>query len=202
MGRAAVRRVLYVKYKKDVGHKTTVTCAILIALTVILQLFGAFIHFGPFSITLVLVPIVIGAAMCGVWAGGLLGLVFGIVVLATDSAAFMAVNAFGTVVTVIAKGVLAGLAAAVVYKFTSKINSTLGVVLAALTCPVVNTGVFIIGCNLFFMDTLTQWGAELGFTSAGAYIVYGMVGGNFIFELITNMILSPVIVRLMNYRNK
>lgn len=188
--------------KKTLDTKTTVTCAILIALVVILQLIGSIIHFGPFSITLVLVPIVIGAAICGVWAGGLLGLVFGIVVLATDSAAFMAVNAFGTVVTVIAKGVLAGLAAAVVYKFASRINSTLGVVLAALTCPIVNTGVFIIGCNLFFMDTLAQWGAGLGFTSAGAYIIYGMVGGNFIFELVTNMILSPVIVRLMNYRNK
>ena len=190
------------KTKKTLDTRTLVMCAILTALVVVLQLLGSFIHFGPFSVTVVLVPIVIGAALCGIWAGVWLGFVFGIVVLLTDSAAFYAVNALGTIITVIAKGALAGLAAAVVYRLVSKINSTAGVISAALACPVVNTGVFILGCNIFFMETLTEWGSGLGFASAGSYIIYGLVGGNFIFELIFNIVLCPVILRLINYTKK
>jgi thiamine transporter ThiT len=44
--------------------KKLVLGAVLTALVIVLQLLGAFIRFGPFSISLVLVPIVIGAALC------------------------------------------------------------------------------------------------------------------------------------------
>ena len=67
--------------------------AMLIAIVVILQLVGAIIRFGPFSISLVLMPIIIGASMYGAAEGTVLGLVFGIVVLLSgDAAAFLAIN--------------------------------------------------------------------------------------------------------------
>ena len=47
---------------------------------------GSFIRFGPFSISLVLIPIVIGAATCGIKIGAWLGLVFGAVVMVTGGA--------------------------------------------------------------------------------------------------------------------
>ncbi len=177
-----------------------VMCAILIALVVVLQSMGSFIRFGPFSISLVLVPIVIGAAVCGKWAGALLGFVFSLIVLFFDSAAFLAINPLGTVATVIIKGTLAGLCAGIVYNIFEKKNRTLAVIIAAAICPIVNTGIFLIGCRLFFMDAIIGWGQAAGFASAGQYIIYGLVGGNFIFELLINIILSPVIVRLINYR--
>lgn len=180
-----------------------VMCAILTAFVVILQYMGSFLKFGPFSVTLVLVPIVIGAAVCGVSYATWLGFVFGVIVLATDSAPFMAINAPGTILTVLAKGTLAGLVSAFVYKLISKSNTknkTLATVISAIVCPVVNTGIFVIGCKLFFMEALTMWGAEAGFESAGKYILYGMIGGNFIFEVVVNMILSPVIVRIIKLR--
>lgn len=180
-----------------------VMCAILTAFVVILQYMGSFLKFGPFSVTLVLVPIVIGAAVCGVSYATWLGFVFGVIVLATDSAAFMAINAPGTILTVLAKGTLAGLVSAFVYKLISKSNTknkTLATIITAIVCPIVNTGIFVIGCNLFFMEALTRWGAEAGFESAGAYILYGMIGGNFIFEVVVNMILSPVIERIIKLR--
>lgn len=188
------------KTKTTLDTRKLVLCAILTALVVVLQLVGSFIHFGPFSVTVVLVPIVLGAAMCGMWAGAWLGFVFGFVVLFTDSAAFMAINPAGTVITVLAKGILAGLIAAIVYRWASKINSTVGVIASALVCPVINTAVFVLGCNLFFMDTIASWGAAAGFESAGAYIIYGMIGGNFLFEVLFNIVLCPVILRLLNYR--
>ena len=54
---------------------------LLSAIVVVLQLLGSFIHFGPFSISLVLIPIVVGASLYGALSGAWLGLVFGITVL-------------------------------------------------------------------------------------------------------------------------
>jgi uncharacterized membrane protein len=62
---------------------------ILTAIVIVLQAIGATIKFGPFSITLVLLPIVIGAALIHPLAGGWLGFVFSIVVLLTDAAPFL-----------------------------------------------------------------------------------------------------------------
>ena len=73
--------------------KNLVLGAILTALVILLQFMGSFIKLGPFSISLVLIPIVIGAATCGTGVGAWLGFVFGIVVLISgDAAAFLAVN--------------------------------------------------------------------------------------------------------------
>ena len=60
-----------------------------------------------------------------------------------------------------------------------------------------NTGLFLIGCLLFFLPTITEWGTAAGFPSDGKYMIFGLVGGNFLIELLINMVLSPVIVRLI-----
>jgi len=57
------------------------------AIVIVLQLMGSFIRFGTFSISLVLVPVVIGAALYGAGAGAWLGFVFGVVVLLSGGAA-------------------------------------------------------------------------------------------------------------------
>lgn len=104
-----------------------VFAAILTALVVILQFIGQTIRLGPFMISLVLMPIVIGAAVCGPKIGGWLGFVFGIFVLISgDAAAFLAVNVPGTVITVLLKGILCGLAAGIVYKALEEKNKARG----------------------------------------------------------------------------
>ncbi|MDP4118957.1 MAG: ECF transporter S component [Bacillota bacterium] len=179
---------------------TLVMYALLTAIVIVLQLMGSFIKFGPFSVSLVLMPIVIGAALCGPYAGAWLGFVFGMAVLFTDSGAFLAVNTIGTIIVVLLKGVLAGLGAGLVYSALQRVNTIFATFAAAITGPVINTGVFIIGCRIFFMDTITQWASSFGFASAGKYMLFGLVGGNFIFELLINIVLSPVIVRLIQMR--
>ena len=177
--------------------------ALFTALVIILQLIGSAIRLGPFSISLVLVPIVLGAALCGYKIGGFLGLVFGAAVLISgDAGAFLAVDVFGTVLTVLAKGLCCGLAAGLVYKALSRYNTYLAVIVAAIVCPIVNTGVFLLGCLVFFMEALTQWGTALGFPNVGNYIIYGVVGGNFLVEMGINIILAPVIIRVINIVKK
>ena len=170
------------------------------AVVVVLQLLGSFIHFGPFSISLVLIPIVVGASLYGVLSGAWLGLAFGITVLISgNAAAFLAVNPGGTVVTVLLKGALAGLLAGAVYKAIEKKNKVVATIVAAIICPVVNTGIFLIGCRLFFFDTIKTWAAG---TNVFVYMITGLVGFNFLFELGLNIILSPTIVKLTKLGRK
>ena len=122
------------------------------AIVIVLQLMGSFIRFGTFSISLVLVPVVIGAALYGAGAGAWLGFVFGVVVLLSgDAAAFLGVNALGTILTVLVKGTLAGLLSGLVYKALENKNRTLAVAVAAVVCPVVNTGVTLFGIVIAVM---------------------------------------------------
>ena len=174
------------------------------AIVVILQMLGSFIRFGPFSISLVLIPLVLGAALYGIGAGVWLGFVFGAVVLISgDAAPFLAVNPLGTVFTVLLKGMLAGLVAALVYRAFANKNETFAVMLAAVLSPLTNTGVFLICCTQFFMPTITMWASEMGFgDNVAGYMIVGLVGGNFLFEVLFNVVLSPVILRLLRIRHK
>lgn len=191
------------KINQKTKTQSIVLCAVLTAIVVLLQFVGAFIHLGPFSVSLVLLPIVIGAALCGVGAGAWLGFVFGVIVLLSgDAAAFLGVNAPGTIITVLLKGTACGAAAGLVYKLIEKKNKYAAVAGAAVACPIVNTGIFLLGSLVFFMETITAWATGLGFESVGKYMIFGLAGGNFVFELALNLVLCPVIVRLLNIRSK
>lgn len=175
--------------------------AIFTAIVIVLQLLGTFIRFGAFSISLVLVPIVIGAALYGAKAGAWLGFVFGVVTL-LDSGAFLPISVFGTVLTCVVKGTAAGWCAGLVYRLLEKRGETLATIAAAIVCPVVNTGIFLLGCTVFFLPTISGWASAAGFESVGTYMVVGFVGLNFLFEAVVNAVLSPVIVRLIRLARK
>ncbi len=189
---------------KKITTKQLVLGAILTALVIVLQLWGSFIRFGPFSVSLVLIPIVIGAATCGKGIGAWLGFVFGIAVLSSgDAGTFLAVDVFGTIVTVLVKGTLSGFLAGVMYDILQKYNKFLAIMTAAIVCPVVNTGVFLLGCLLFFMETVAGWCQQAGLgTNVAKYMIVGLVGINFVFELAVNIILAPLALRIINIRNK
>ncbi len=172
--------------------------AILTALVFVLQLVGSVIRFGTFSVSLVLIPIVLGAALCGKYMGAWLGFIFGVAVLVSgDAAVFYAISAPGTIITVLAKGTACGFLAGLVYELLAKCNVYLGTMVAALVCPVVNTGVFLLGCRVFFYDTMQVWAqADFG-GNALTYMFLGLVGLNFVFELLINIVLSPVILRVL-----
>jgi len=177
--------------------RTLAGVALFTAVVAVLQALGTAIRLGPFSISLVLIPIVVGAALYGQAAGAWLGFVFGLVVLFTDTALFMPISPLGTVLTVLGKGAAAGFCAGFVYRKLEKVNGWLAVIAAAVVCPVVNTGLFLVGCKLFFMSLINEWAAGAGFANAGSYMIFALVGANFLAELVTNIVLSPVIVRLI-----
>ena len=73
---------------KTTKIRRMVGVAILAAIVVVLQSVGSFIRFGSVPVSLVLIPIVVGAAMYGPGAGAVLGSVFSIVVLLLPDTAF------------------------------------------------------------------------------------------------------------------
>lgn len=179
-------------------HKLVGT-GLLTALVVVVYFLTMGITVGPFNITFALIPIVVGAALYGWAAGGWLGLVFGAMVLFTGGAnAFLAVNVPGTVITVLVKGAAAGLVPGLIYKALEKKNRWAATICAAAAAPIVNTGIFLLGCFAFFMDTLTVWAAGVGIDNAVVYMLTAFVGVNFLVELGTNLLLSSVIVRIVD----
>ena len=179
----------------------------LAAIVVVLTIFSTFIKFGPFSITLALVPIIIGGVLYGAEGGALLGFVFSLVVLITglfgwDGGTVMmliGIRPLPAILICLLKGTLAGWVAALVYKAIAGKNSKLAVVLASIVCPVVNTGVFIIGMLLFFTSTLESWASGQGVLY---YIIFGLTGINFVVELLSTLALSSVVTAIIKYRKK
>ena len=184
--------------RKTIDVHTIIGMALFMAIIFVLQYLGSFIRFGPFSISLVLVPIVVGAALFGPICGSVLGFWFGLMVFVNgDANLFFGINPIGTIITVLLKGSLAGFAAGLVFKALEKVNIWVAVVCAAVVCPVVNTGVFLLGCLLFFLPTVSGWAEAAGFENVGAYMILGLVGLNFVVEMLINIVLSPVILRLI-----
>ncbi len=183
--------------KNQMSTKTLVLGSVLTALVIVLQYLSMAIRFGTFSITLSLTPIVIGAITCGVGMGAWLGLVFGITVLLTgDAAPFWAVTAAGTFITVVAKGIAAGVIPALVFKLFKKTNQTVASAVAAILSPIANTSVFLLGCVIFFIPTLIEW-----YGNVTAFLVT-IFSFNFVIELVLNIVLTPVIIRLINMKAK
>ena len=195
--------ILAKKQQKGMSTERLVLLALLTALVAILSYLGGFIKIGGLaSISLTLIPVVLGAALCGPWAGAWLGGVSAVVFFTTADAVFwFGLSVFGTVITVIVKGVAAGLAAGYVYKLLEKYNRYLAIIASAVVAPVVNTGIFLIGCLIFFKDTVTA-GAVAEGMGVGGYLIVFFVGLNFVFELLVNVVLSPTLARVIEIAKK
>lgn len=188
-----------------------VQIAMLIALVVVLQLLSAVIPRigGTVSITLTLVPVVVGAILFGKKGGIMLGLTFGIIVMANCITALdpggnvlWSANPFFTALICIVKGVAAGLAPALVYKLVTGKSASpsagrkyVSALLASLSAPVVNTGLFVCGMLVFFTDMLKTWAGD---SDVITYILIGLVGINFVVEFLINIVLTPAITRIVD----
>jgi len=176
--------------------------AILGALVVVLQVFAGFFSFGAFSISLVLVPIVIGAALYGPGAGALLGGAFGTVVLINcingsdvGGSILWTARPFITAILCLFKGIMAGYGAGIAYRLLAKKNSYFAALIAAFVSPVVNTGIFLCAMFLFYRPILLQWAGD---SALLVFLFVGLAGVNFLLELAVNLLLSPGIVRIID----
>ena len=188
-----------------------VELAMLLALVIVLQLFGGFFKIGPFSLSLVLIPIVVGSLIVGPTGGAVLGAVFGLVVVIQCATGvdvggniLWSINPFLTAMICLVKGTAAGLVPGVIYRLLTKMNSSMGMtvcaaVLASVSAPIVNTGLFLLGLSTCFNGTLVAWA---GGTNVLVYVITGLVGINFLIEFAVNLLVSPAISTVVNVVTK
>ena len=189
---------------RNKNTKKLVTTALLTAVIVVLQTVASGIRIGPFTPTLSLIPIIIGALLYGPMVGGFLGAVFGVIVIIgvltgsePMSTMMMQTNPVMTVVLCLAKGIAAGVIPALVYNVLKDKNDLVATALAAILAPVSNTGIFSIGLITVFMPIAEQFAAQLGFPNVAKFLFIGIIGTNFLFELAVNVVLVPVVKRIL-----
>lgn len=161
---------------------------VLTALVIILQAFGLVIAMpGGTSMSFVLVPILVGGMILGPVAGLFLGLVFGVVTLFDPLAlALMNYTPAVAVVTVVLKGVLAGVVPALIFKAFENKNRYAAAFAAAVSAPITNTGIFILGC-LCMQDAITAC------VGSAFWAFIGLIMINFAIELAVNVVLAPAV---------
>lgn len=184
-----------------------VELAVLTAIVLILQLTGFAVRL-PFlttPVSLVGIPIALGAMLLGPKAGAWLGFVFGaevaIVLGMMGQDPFFTGILFQdhpilTTLLCVGKGTLAGLASGLIFKYVKKVPSALRVILASAAVPVVNTGIFILG-SYTMMDTFQSNFLGDG-TGMFYFLVIGCAGANFLCEFAINTVFSPVLQRLLD----
>lgn len=186
---------------KDNKTQKIVGTAILTAILVVLQILSNYIVIGSVSINLSLIPVIIGAILYGPLAGFFLGFVNGLVVILSPStqAIFMPLTVIGTIITCLLKTGLAGLVSGYVYRIFEKSNYKLGIVLAALLVPIINTGLFSIAALTIFRPFLENLVSE-NYTNVYIVLLLLVIGANFIVEFLLNVVLSPTIIYIINLR--
>lgn len=168
--------------------------AMLTAIVLLLQMLPLTV--GPLQLAaFALIPIVVGGAMLGVGAGIWLGLVFSLVVLfGPDVAPFFAFSVPGTIITILARGVLASAAGGLAYKALRKQNVWVAMACAAVVVPLVNTGVFALGSRVFFWPLLSNWA---GGGNTATFLFFTMIGVNFLIELAATLLLSTILLPIV-----
>lgn len=170
------------------------------AIVVVLQLLSYSLKVGTFNLSFVLIPIILGGYLYGMGMGTLLGAVFGVVVTiccvtGMDAGGYIlfTANPYLTSLICIVKGAAAGFVSALIGKLLKNVNPYLAIMLSAIAAPVVNTGLFCLGMLTCFKDILASWA---GGTDVVTYILVGLVGINFIIELVINVVFAPSLLRV------
>ena len=151
------------------------------------------------TVTLVLPIVVIGAALYGPIVGAWLTVIPTITSFG-EATLFLTYSPIGTGVTLFLKGILAGLSAGLVYKALSSKHPLGAVTCAGIVAPVVNSGIFVLGCYIFIWDELMELAAANGVGIA--MLLLGLVVINFVLELILNIVLCPSIFRVIQIVTK
>lgn len=180
--------------------RNIVYISILTALLVVLNLLSTVFKIVT-NINFTLIPIVLGALLMGVKGGAILGLISG---LLTFMFGVTGVDAFTnflfiehpvlTFLTCTVKTTAGGALGGFVYSLLKKKRKYLGTFIAAAVVPVVNTGVFILGA-LTMYDAIS---VLAGSTGVIYFLIIVCAGVNFLIELAVNVILAPVVFRIVD----
>ncbi len=186
-------------------NKFIVDCAILCALTVILQLLSTFMtNAFQFSLTLALIPVAIACIHYGAKCGMLVSAAMGITLFIECAVGFdvgggimFALSPLKTFLGSAVRVFLAACGVILVSLLTKKYEKkTWRTFLLSALLPVFNTGIFLLAFITLFNPLLHQWASSVGSTVI-SYIFLSLVGINFVIEIITCTVLCPAIIKAL-----
>ncbi len=188
---------------KKITTQQIVGTGLLLALEIIFQIIGNYLQIGPVSINLSLVTVVLAAVLYGPLSGAVLGFFNGLIVLMSPStiALFMPISVLGTIVICLLKCTIAGLVAGFLFKLFRNKNHLVGLILVSILVPVINTGIFSLGALLFFRSFLES-GVSEQFPNIGAFLIFGVIGINFLVEIASTTIISTPVGMILLRREK
>lgn len=170
-----------------------------------------YIKVGALSISLITIPVAIGAIAISPAAGAFLGLVFGITSFIQCftgdpfGAALLSINAFFTFLVCIPTRTLAGYLTGIIYRLLKKPLKAAAFYISGLCMAVLNTAFFMSILVLFFWksDAVQSWAQSLGSTAPFMFIL-ASVSLNAIIEWISTTIIAGSVGLALNraFRNQ
>ena len=183
--------------------KQIVGTGLLLALEIIFQIIGNYLQFGPVNINLSLVTIVLAGILYGPLSGAVVGFFNGLMAIFSPStlAIFMPINPAMTILVCLLKTSLAGFLAGLIFKLFKNKNHIVGLIISSALVPIVNTTVFSVFALLFFRPFLES-GVGEQFPNIFLFLTLGVIGINFVFEIISTVLLSTPVGIILIKREK
>ena len=165
-----------------------------------------YIRIGALSITLIVIPVTVGAISLGPLGGAILGGIFGLTSLVQCfgidpfGTALFGINPIGTIILCLAPRILMGWLTAMIFQAVKKVDKTKHVshIVANLAGPVLNTVLFMTTLVIFFYrtDYIQGFVADFGTTGVIAFVL-AFIGVNAIVEVIVSLLLGSAITRTL-----
>lgn len=178
--------------------KNIAVYGVLLAVSIVLQIFGGSIKIGVASLNFTLIPMVLAALLYGAWGGAFIGAVNGVIVfltacvLAPDGlfVAMFALNPVMMFVICFLKTTAAGFVCGLLFDLIAKRNLRASIFVASGVAPIVNTGIFVLGMLCLYNDIAQI----IGDSSQVIYTIFvGCVSFNFFIELAVNLLVAPAL---------
>ena len=156
------------------------------------------------SITVLTVPVAVGAIILGPEGGAVCGLVFGITSLiqcfmgGSFGSMLLSINPLGTAFTCIVPRVLEGLLCGLVFRWIKRVSKNSAYFAASLACPLLNTVFFMSAIVLIFYHTEYIQGLvqTLGVTNPLMFVV-AFVGVQGMIEAVVCFLIASAVSRAL-----
>lgn len=184
--------------KSKFSTKYLVEMALLVAIILLMAFTPiGYIKTPALEITLIVVPVAVGAITLGPTAGAILGGVFGITSyiqcfgMSQFGTLLVSINPFLAFLVCVPTRILEGWLTGLIYRGLrkTKLNSNVSITIASLCCPLLNTLFFMSALVIFFTETMQT---QFGMTKVIPFII-AFVGINGLVEAIVCFVLGTAI---------
>lgn len=194
---------LKVKGKSKVDVKFMTELALLTAVLLVMAYTPlGYFYIGVMPITLLVVPVAVGAVVLGYKAGLFLGLVFGLTsVLQPTGMAILTIMPVQAIVTAVVPRLFVGLVPALAYKALNKVSKrrSINTSVACLLAPITNTILYLSFFVIFMGDYMAKTQPQVyGFITNSGFlksfgIVLASVGVNAVVEAFACLVIASAI---------